>query len=132
MVWPKPLDMGSVFESVRPLYNSLDYTSSAKQPLTFEVPLKNNGLYLLIAKFSNVFSDVYAQTMTFNNEVLLQTNVSLYNLCGGEEKICDEYFYFCVSEDTLHYKGQSLLIRNQAVRLEIRPVKGPTWLGSLY
>jgi hypothetical protein len=41
---------------------------------------------------------------------------------------CDKYFYFCVANNTLHYKEQSSLIHDGKIRIEI---SSPTKYGYI-
>jgi hypothetical protein len=97
---------------------------NASAPINYNIPIDSDGFYLLIAKFSyGGVEGSAAQSMTLNNEIQLHSNVDLYKLCGGFRKICDEYFYFCVTGQTLYYNNKSTVIRNAKINIEILPVK---------
>jgi Malectin domain len=118
------LDLGNVPESDRDLYRKDENLNHKINniPLKFDIPLKNDGHYLLIAKFaSGYYASSYTQNMRLNDIIPLQSNVSLFDLCGGRLKICDVYYYFCVSDNTLYYKNQLAPIRNEEIHIQIWP-----------
>jgi Malectin domain len=122
--WQDYMDMGEVPESNRPIYEQIDESYNFTSSLKYDIPLLNDGLYLLITKFSTGREQKFAtQSMTLNNEIQLHSNVDLFTLCGGSRKICDEYFYFCVTGQTLYYQNASTVIRNEKISIEIRPGK---------
>jgi hypothetical protein len=61
--------------------------------------------------------------MTLNKEIQLHSNMDQFDLCGGQNKACDEYFYFCVSEKTMYFNNQSAVIQDGKINIEILPVK---------
>jgi Malectin domain len=126
------LKLGNVPEADRIIYAKTDQNFfKTKTPLHFDIPLKNDGLYLLIAKFTSCYSQINAQNMILNNEIHLHPNMSVYNLCGGQHKICDEHFYFCVSDNTLYHKDQSTLIRNGEIHIQIHTVEKLAFIAGL-
>jgi Malectin domain len=116
-------DMENVPESDRNIYR---YDAEAvrfyQQSIEFDIPLANDGLYLLIAKFHNHYDETCTQNMSLNSKIQLHSNVSLYNVCDGQNKICDEYFYFCISDKILYYQNQLSLVQNSNIHVEIHPV----------
>jgi hypothetical protein len=66
-----------------------------------------------------------------NGDIQLLKNVDLKYQCGGDKKSCDEYFYFCVDNNTLYFKSQSSLVRNGKIRIEISKVEGRAVLAGL-
>jgi Malectin domain len=124
-VWWNVLELGNVPESDRDIYRLIHNTNKPLSPIKYDIPLKSDGFYLLIAKFSYAWYERReTQSMVLNNQIQLLSNVSLVDLCGGNGKICDVYYYFCVSDKTLYYKNQSVLIQNEKIHIEIRPVIG--------
>jgi Malectin domain len=122
--WAEEMDIGEVSESDRFIYTRIDYTTNFTSTLKYEIPLKNDGLYLLIAKFfSSTFEGSAKQNMTLNKEIQLHSNMDQFKLCGGVKKICDEYFYFCVAEKTMYFNNQSTVIEDGKFSIEILPVK---------
>jgi Malectin domain len=115
-------NMRNVPESDRNIYRSEAETSYSS--IKFAIPIRNDGIYLLIAKFYNHYDGTCIQNMTLNDKIQLQKNVSLYNKCGDVHVICDEYFYFCVSDQILYYKNQTTLVQNEKIHIEFRPVNG--------
>jgi Malectin domain len=130
--WTEKIDIGEVPESDRYIYNQIDNTYNITSSLKYEIPLKNDGIYLLIAKFSSGYTEGFAaQRMTLNNEIQLDSNVDLFKLCGGKNKICDEYIYFCISEKTMYFNNQSVVIQDEKINIEILPVKNRATLAGL-
>jgi Malectin domain len=130
------MDIGEIPESDRYIYKTIDDTYNFTSSLKYEIPLKNDGLYLLIAKFSLSAKESgskrsASQNMTLNNEIQLHSNMNRFDLCGGRYKACDEYFYFCVSKKTLYFNNQSAVIQDGKISTEILPVKNRATLAGL-
>jgi hypothetical protein len=113
--------IGNVPVRDREIYHNWEYSEKADPPLRYEVPLKTDGLYLLIAKLA-AFTDTKENDLTLNNEVQLLTNVDLAKLCGSHANSCDKYFYFCVIDRKLYYQNQSTLIQNAKFHIEINSI----------
>jgi Malectin domain len=126
--WP-PYDIGNVPESDTQIYKFTDFTNSA---IEYDVPLKSDGLFVLIVKFSSATErDWGMMSMTLNTDIQLLTNVELIQVCGGHRKICDKYFYFCVSDNKLHYKNQSSVIRDGVIHIENRAIRSHVGIAGL-
>jgi flagellar capping protein FliD len=126
------LQIGTVPESDRSVYKTADETlKEFGKTLKFNIPLRNDGVYVLIAKFSNHNYEHARQSVTYNGGNHLHENMSVHELCGGNKKICDEYYYFCVSDKTLYFKDQSSAILNGEIRVEIRPVQYRAYIAGL-
>jgi Malectin domain len=127
-------DLKDVPESDRVLYQYGDLVRSHQnKTLKYKIPLRNDGTYLLIAKFFNNFGahEQLTQEMTLNAEVQLQPEVNLFNLCGGYRKVCDAHFYFCVLNRKLYYGNQSTDIQNDEINIEIRPINKAASVSAL-
>jgi Malectin domain len=124
--WGDTLQVGSVPESDADIYRTIDRSNVSDSPIKFDIPLEKNGFYVLIAKFSyNWFTETEFFDMTLNDDINLLTNVDLSNLCGGNGKICDAYFYFCVSDQKVYYSDKKIsLIKNEKIHVKVRPVEG--------
>jgi Malectin domain len=104
--WGETLNIKNVPESDRTIYKWIQYSENYYQPIKYDIPVKNEGHYLLIAKFSYYgYGGNRAQSMTLNNEIQLHSSVDLFKLCGGARKICDEYFNLCVTDNTVYFKN---------------------------
>jgi Malectin domain len=132
--WPEKRDIGEVPESDRYIYERIDDTYNfTTSSLKYNLPLLNDGLYLLIAKFSNgaAAEGLATQNMTLHNKIQLHSNMDQFKLCGGPRKACDEYFYFFVSEKTMYFNNQSAVIQDGKIIIEILPVKHRATLAGL-
>jgi hypothetical protein len=131
--WPD-FDYYDVPRSIKDIYQSINYVHKTDTPnsMEYQIPLKSDGLYVLIAKFSfrgNVNNDII--NLTLNKKIQLLSNVDQFQQCGGSEKICDEYFYFCVSDKTIYYKEQSSPILNEIIHIELLPLKDEAYIAGL-
>jgi Malectin domain len=117
--WSKE-NLKNVPKSAFEIYKWMDM--SKEIPIVYEIPLENNGLYVLITKFSFYGDENYNSQSAFLNNIELFSNVNLYKLCS-DKSICDKYYYFCVTNQTLHFQNQSSNIQNGKIHVEIRPVK---------
>jgi Malectin domain len=113
--WVK-LHMGTVPESDRNIYNDYEYSNDGSS-IEYDLPIKNDGLYVLIAKFAYSFPT--KSELTLNSDVQLLSNLDLIKLCGNRGKICDVYFYFCVSAKTLYFQNQSSPIQDEKIHFKI-------------
>jgi Malectin domain len=117
-IWTKEINYKNIPMSDRNIYKKYVY-SKDNTVINYSIPVKNEGYYLLIAKFSyGSERRDETQSMTVNNEIVLLSKDNLFNLCGGEA-VCDIYFYFCVSNQTLYHKGCSTLIQNDQIQISI-------------
>jgi hypothetical protein len=120
-----PTDYKNIPESDQIIYKKYAYTQKTQRDIKYEIPLENDGLYLLIAKYSfNAADPSSTQNMTLNNKIQLASNLNLNNLCGGKGKICVEYFYFCVLDKTIYYKNQSSIVQDEKIHIAISSTKG--------
>jgi Malectin domain len=110
--------IGKVPERDREIYHNYEYRFGTGPPLRYDVPLKSDGLYLLIAKFFIGGSDMKGNYMTLNNDIQMLSNANMGQLCGDYPNTCDKYFYFCVTGNNLHYQNQSTLIENNEIHIE--------------
>jgi Malectin domain len=121
-------DTGNIPDKDKLIYQNVEYSSKPDQ-LQYDIPLKNDGMYLLIAKFST--NSITRETdMVLNGKIPLLMYVDVYELCGGDDKTCDIYFYFCIMDGTLYYQNQSLLLQNE-IHIEIRPIEHSVILSGL-
>jgi Malectin domain len=128
--WSSTLDFDNVPESDKPIYQYVDYGAKIK----YDLPIKSDGLYVLIAKFSYANyknTNFEILNVSLNHDLPLLSNVDQFLQCGGFGKICDKYFYFCVSDQKLYYKDQSSLIQNKKIDIEIRQVKNSASIAGL-
>jgi Malectin domain len=117
-------DFGNVSKSEKSIYQRVSRSNDPTLPVKFDIPLKSDGLYVLIAKFSYGSPGVEElQNITLNDDIKLQSKVDLAKLCGGKKKICDQYFQFCVSDKKLYYQHQLTLVQDDEIHVEISPVK---------
>jgi Malectin domain len=130
--YKQQIDIGTVPESDRNIYQECKLTNVTDSPLTYEIPLKSDGLYVLIAKFAyDADEGSYIFNLTLNNDIQLLTNADGYKICGGRKKSHDEYFYICVSDNALYYKNQATLVRDERIQFELRAVKGLGLISGL-
>jgi Malectin domain len=131
--WPNaPTDYKNVIGSDRIIYQSFAHSFLSQPPIKYEIPLKTDGLYLLIAKYAFPSGDAYAtQDMMLNKEIQLASNLNVNNLCGGKGKICDEYFYFCVSDKILYYKDNSSIVQDEKIHIDFRSTEGYATIAGL-
>jgi Malectin domain len=121
----EPKDYKNVIGSDQKIYQSYAHSYLNQPSIKYEIPLKSDGLYLLIAKYSFHVNDGYAtQDMMLNNEIQLASNLNVNNLCGGKGKICDEYYYFCVSDKTIYYKNLSSIVQDEKILIATSSTKG--------
>jgi Malectin domain len=119
--WSKisDFDFGNVPVSDLPIYRTIDRSYHNKPPIQYNISVQSDGLYVLIAKFSYGDYNNELLNMSLNNEIQLLPNVDLRKLCGGPKKICDEYFYLCVVENTLYYGNKSSAIQHEEILIKI-------------
>jgi Malectin domain len=122
--------IGNVPVRDREVYHNYEFSLETDPPLRYDVPLKTDGLYLLIAKFFNGL-DTKQNYMTLNNHINMLSNVHLAQLCGGKYNTCDKYFYFCVTGNNLHYQNQSTLIQNNEIHIEFNSLTERTFVSGL-
>jgi Malectin domain len=114
------------------IYKRLEIAYKTRPSIKYEIPLKRDGLYLLIAKYSySYYAENGTQDMNLNNKIQLASNLNVFNLCGGKRKICDEYYYFCVSDKTIYYKNQSSIVKNEKIHIDIRSTEGIAKIAGL-
>jgi Malectin domain len=132
--WRDKLDLTNIAELDRDIYKALNRLAG-KQPvnkLAYNIPLKSDGFYALIAKFSYAwFEDRCSQNMTLNDKIQLLPSFDVFKLCGGNGKICDVYMYFCVKDNNLYYKNQSTSIENGQISIEVHREKGFATIAAL-
>jgi Malectin domain len=128
------LDLTNIAETDREIYKTIDRLNSG-QPITkliYNMPLKSDGFYALITKFSYAWMENRcSQNMTLNDELQLLPSFDVYKLCGGYGKICDVYKYFCVKDKRLYFENQSTYIRNGKISVEVNREKGFTSIAAL-
>jgi hypothetical protein len=130
--WFERLDIGDVPESDRDLYESYALTNNTGVLFRFNLPLKSDGLYVLIAKY--FFAGYEHQgivNMTLNDNIELLANVDQYQQCGGLDQSHDDYFYFCVADNMLYHKNQSTIMRNGKIHIDLIRVGGVVAISSL-
>jgi hypothetical protein len=115
----------------------LTLVSRADPQKGYDVPLKNDGLYVLIAKIAYnmgaTLIEPQTASMTMNDDHKLFSNALREDLCDyqGDESSCDKYFYFCVANNTLYYKEESSQIRNETIRVGISYASMVQYVGGL-
>jgi Malectin domain len=111
------INMGDVPVSDEILYSNAEYLKGDDKVVAYDIPVKSDGLYLLIAKYSQFCdtSNECAQELRLNDFLLHAKN--LYRACGEGPNICDYHFYFCVSNQTVFYKNRSSRIRNEKIHI---------------
>jgi Malectin domain len=114
----------------RHIYLTKEYTSQA---ILYSVPLKSDGIYVLIAKFYYPFLEEHTDKMdlSINDDIQLLTNVGPYRECRPKGNFCDIYFYFCVAGNMIYYKNQSSLILNETIHIDLRPVNSYVSISGL-
>jgi Malectin domain len=90
------LDIGTVPESDKPIYYTIEYTFSYQNPLIYQLPLESDGLYVLIAKFTNDCAPGFYYIDMKLNDIQLISNVDEAGLCGKEHKSCDNYYQLSI------------------------------------
>jgi Malectin domain len=132
--WKKPLDLIKIAESDRDIYKMVDRLPSRQSvtKLEYNMPLKSDGFYALIAKFSfNHQPNRCYQNMTLNDKIQLLPSFDVYELCGGSGKIRDVYMYFCVSNNELYFEKQTTTIVNEKISIEVNREKGFATIAAL-
>jgi Malectin domain len=132
--WKKDLDLTRIAESDRDIYNTVDRLPSGQSvtKLEYNMPLKSDGFYALIAKFSFEYrQDRCYQNMTLNDKIQLLPSFDVYKLCGGNGKIRDVYMYFCVSNNELYFEKQTTTIVNEKISIEVNSEKGFATIAAL-
>jgi Malectin domain len=132
--WKKNLNLTNIAETDRDIYKMVDRLPST-QPVTkleYKMPLKSDGFYVLIAKFSYVWvANRCSQKMTLNDKIKLLPSFDVYKLCGGSGKTCDVYMYFCVKDNKLYYQNQWTSIENEEISIEVHREKGFATIAAL-
>jgi Malectin domain len=121
---------GNIPKSDEPIYQYVDFGAKIK----YDLPMKSDGLYVLITKFSyaNSYSaNLDIMNMSLNHDLRLLSNVDQFLQCGGFGKICDKYFYFCVSDQILYYKDQSSLIQNEKISIDFNGGNKNSFIAGL-
>jgi hypothetical protein len=116
------------------IYQWTEYAILSDTPnyIEYQIPLKSDGLYVLIAKFTiRGERNDHTFNMTLNNKIQLLSNVDQVQQCGGSGHICDEHFYLCVSDKTIYYKEQSSPIQNEIIHIKIHPLRGFAFIAGL-
>jgi Malectin domain len=119
---------GNVPDKDKLIYHTYEYSIKPVQ-LQYDIPFKNDGLYLLLAKFAT-HDDTREIDITLNGKIKLLSNVDMRGLCGGSLQTCDVYLYFCVTDGTLYYQNQSTLLQNE-IHVEIRPIAHGVMISGL-
>jgi hypothetical protein len=127
------LDIGMVPESDRILYNRSKWIRANDPSIAFKIPLTNDGYYVIIAKFPLGWCSSAQDIMdrTLNGKIRLLTNVESCSLTGGHLKTIDKYFFFCVANETVHYKNQTSQIRDGHIHIEYRSVQNEAYISGL-
>jgi hypothetical protein len=123
-------NIGNVPEWDEEIYHSCEFSMlDTFPPLRYDVPLKTDGFYLLIAKFL-IGGTTQGNYMTLNNDIQMLSNVVLNQLCEHFDA-CDKYFYFCVTDNILHYQNQSTLVQNNEIHIEFKSLTAFTFVSGL-
>jgi Malectin domain len=123
--WGDKLDLTNIANQDQEIYKKAICTQQQTM-VEYNLPLKSDGFYVLIAKFSYAWLQSRSyQSMTLNNEISLIYPFDVYTLCGGYfGNICDVYMYFCVSDNKLYYKDLSMpIIKNEALHFTLYSVQ---------
>jgi hypothetical protein len=135
MNWPTSINIGNVPESDRDVYQNLHF--SPNQSFGYDLNVEDDGQYALIMKNSYAYSKKTGYNifnLTINSNIQLLSNVDQLKHCGGFDQSCDDYFYFCVKNNKLHYKTETSIIQHKKIRLLFITVKqysfaaGIVWL----
>jgi RNase P subunit RPR2 len=110
-------------KSDRPIYYSFEYAKYDDNPLIYHLPLESDGTYVLIAKLINVNGQGYCSINMKLNDIELLWKVDPFDLCGGVNYGCDQYFYICVADKKLYYGNQTFLVKDNQIRVEFRANK---------
>jgi Malectin domain len=125
-------DIGGVPQPDRHIYQTFNYfqsTDNKMKIININIPMKMDGLYAMIAKFS-ALSNKDAELNMKLNDIHLLTNVTQINQCGGEMKSCDVYFYFCVANKMLYYNEKSTAVQDDSVKVTFTATNGkPVYAG---
>jgi Malectin domain len=116
-------DVDTVPSSDKLIYSSYEYASNYSNPLIYHLPLRSDGLYVLIAKFRTFSKSVSTISMKLN-DIHLISNVDQNHLCGENVKSCDKYFFICVSDNKLNHNNQSSLVKDNQIHVEFSANKG--------
>jgi Malectin domain len=133
-IWNKLNFENNTAELDKDIYKTY-YRLPEKQPVTkleFNITLKSDGIYVLIAKFSFAwFKDRCSQNMTLNDKIQLLPSFDVFQQCGGFGKICDVYMYFCVKDKKLYYKNKWSSIANGQISVGLHREKGFASMAAL-
>jgi hypothetical protein len=130
--WSKSINIGNVPESDRDIYQKVHYIT--QQTFGYDLNVEDDGQYALIVKNSyanqgNTDCDIF--NLTINSNIKLFSNVDQLEHCGGYGQSCDDYFYFCVKNNKLHYKNETSAIQNKKIRLQFIRVKTSVFAAGI-
>jgi Malectin domain len=132
-LWKKALDLTRIAESDRDIYKTVDRLPNGPvSKLEYNMPLKSDGFYALIAKFSFYYQPNRChQNLKLNDKIQLLPSFDVYELCGGNGKIRDVYKYFCVKDNKLYFENQWTSIANEKISIEVNREKGFATIAAL-
>jgi hypothetical protein len=134
--WYTSINIGNVPESDRVIYQNVHhfYRYNHLQSFGYDLNVEDDGQYALIVKNSyalikrtgyNIFN------LTINSNIQLLSNVDQLEHCGGFDQSCDDYFYFCVKNNKLHYKTETSIIQHKKIRLLFITVKEYSFVAGI-
>jgi hypothetical protein len=134
--WRTSIYIGNVPENDRVIYQNVHYNYK-NNSFGYDLNVEADGQYALIVK--NSFSDYETPgsdifNVTINSNIQLLSNVDQFSHCGDYIQSCDDYYYFCVKNNKLHYKNETSRILDKKIRLQFIPtsryvfVAGIVWL----
>jgi hypothetical protein len=131
--WYTSINIGNIPKSDRVIYQNVHFFSPQ---FGYDLNVEDDGQYALIVKNSyanskKAGSDIF--NLTINSNIQLLSNVDQLEHCRGFGESCDDYFYFCVKNNKLHYKNETSTIQHNKIRLLFVTVKhDPTLAGIVW
>ncbi|MCL4125670.1 UNVERIFIED_CONTAM: hypothetical protein GTU68_007665, partial [Idotea baltica] len=117
----KQLIIGRIPPGDQILYQTERYHHST---FGYDIPVKGDGDYVIVLKFCEVYFNAPKQKVfdvLLNGELKVIHNLDIFNKVG-RGVAHDEYVTYTVEGDTLHYDGQTSVIKGNKIRVEF--VKG--------
>jgi hypothetical protein len=127
--WASSINIGTVPESDRVIYQKVYHLYG--QSFGYDLNVEDDGQYALIVKNSYAVTGYNIFNLTINSNIQLLSNVDQFEHCGGYRQSCDDYFYFCVKNNKLHYKTETSKIQHNKIRLLFAIVKHNSFAAGI-
>jgi hypothetical protein len=127
--WSK-LNLTSAPEGDRILYQT--YRSSSTLPFGYDMPVPEDGHYVLIIKMGIITNSVdsYIFNAYLNDNHTILSNFDQVKIAGGYPAH-DEYIYFTICRRTLLNGNQMSKVNDNKIRVEFRPVKDAPYISAI-